>query len=326
MEQINFDHFDKEVTCTFREETYSVRDNGAVFRHRREGVRKRPLDEKWTFGRPSEKRGYMYISSTVVHQIVATAFHGPKPTNDHVVDHIDTNKRNNRPENLQWVTRLDNILRNPISRRRVEIAYGSIENFLKNPAQPLPGKLDPNFKWMRTVSKREAEESYKRLLEWAKSGRNLSGGNLDEWLYTPGVEEQVKGMEPDRLIESRRPGALQKNWKTPSEFPLCPSYVGPNALADYLKGLKEGEVFARNQYGESKVVLAALSEDSDKLFVVCNNPAGVKEWSFARVFIDTQFFVHESLGTFFTLDGVKKQFTLARGLKWEGGDTIDDYS
>lgn len=98
MKQIDIDHFEKEVTCTFKEETYSVRDNGAVFRHRREGARKRPLDEKWTFGRPSEKRGYMYISSTVVHQIVATAFHSPKPTNGYVVDHIDTNKRNNRPD------------------------------------------------------------------------------------------------------------------------------------------------------------------------------------------------------------------------------------
>ncbi len=326
MEQIDIDHFEKEVTCAFKEETYSVRDNGAVFRHRKEGKRKRPLDEQWTFGRPSEKRGYMYISSTVVHQIVATAFHGENPTKDHVVDHIDTNKRNNRPENLRWVTRLDNILSNPISRRRVEIAYGSIENFLKNPAQPLPGKLDQNFDWMRTVTKKEAEESYKRLLDWAKSGRNPSGGNLDEWLYNPGSEKQVEGLEPDRLIESVTPGALQKNWKTPSEFPLCPSDVGPDALADYLKGLKEGEVFARNQYGESKVVLTALSESSDELLVVCNNPQGIKEWSLAQVSIDDQFFVHESRGTFFTLEGATKQFTLAQGLEWEGGDSIDDYS
>lgn len=326
MEKIDINNFEKEVTCTFKEETYSVRDNGAVFRHRREGARKRPLDEQWTFGRPSDKRGYMYISSFVVHQIVATAFLGEKPTKDHVVDHIDTNKRNNRPENLRWVTRLDNILNNPISRRRVEIAYGSIENFLANPAQPLPGKLDPNFDWMRTVTKKEAEESYKRFLKWAKSGKNPSGGNIGEWLYTPGSNEQVGGMKQDKLIESSTPGALQKNWKTPSEFPLCPADVVPNALIDYFNRLKEGEVFARNRHGESKVVLAALSEESDKLFVVCSNPQGIKKWSLAQVFIDAQFFVHESLGTFFTLDGAKKQFTLARGLEWEGGDTIDDYS
>ena len=326
MNQIDIDNFEKEVTCTFKEETYSVRDNGAVFRHRRQGARKRPLDEQWTFGRPSDKRGYMYISSTVVHQIVATAFLGEKPTKDHVVDHIDTNKRNNRPENLRWVTRLDNILNNPISRRRVEIAYGSIENFLENPAKPLPGKLDQSFDWMRTVTKKEAKESYKRLLDWANSGRNPSGGNIGEWLYKPGNRGRIEGSGLDEVTESSTPGALQKNWKTPSEFPNCPAGVVPNALDNYFNSLKEGEIFARNRYGESTVVLAALSEESDKLFVVCNNPQGVKKWSFAQVFIDAQFFVHESLGAFFTLDGAKKQFTLARGLEWEGGDTIDDYS
>ena len=76
MLRIDVDNFEKEVTCTFKGETYSVRDNGAVLRHKREGARKRPLDEKWTFGKPSEQRGYMYISSITVHQIVATAFHG----------------------------------------------------------------------------------------------------------------------------------------------------------------------------------------------------------------------------------------------------------
>ena len=76
MPHIDVGNFEKEVTCTFKGETYSVRDNGAVLRHKREGARKRPLDEKWTFGKPSEQRGYMYISSITVHQIVATAFHG----------------------------------------------------------------------------------------------------------------------------------------------------------------------------------------------------------------------------------------------------------
>jgi hypothetical protein len=165
MKTVHLDRFDREVTCTYQGETYSVRDNGAVFRCRREGARKRPLDEKWRFGRADEKRGYMYMSSIMVHRIVATAFHGPQPSKDHVVDHIDTNRRNNRPENLRWVTRLDNILRNPITRRRIEIAYGSIDNFVSNPGRPISGKLDPSFEWMRSVTKKEAEESHRRLLD-----------------------------------------------------------------------------------------------------------------------------------------------------------------
>ena len=77
MKQVLLDRFDREVTCPYRGETYHVRDNGAVLRRRRDHARLRPLDEKWTFGRENKKRGYMHISSTPVHRIVATAFHGP---------------------------------------------------------------------------------------------------------------------------------------------------------------------------------------------------------------------------------------------------------
>ena len=267
----------------------------------------------------------MHIASIPVHRIVATAFHGPQPSKDHIVDHIDTNRRNNRPENLRWVTKLENILLNPITARRVEIAYGSIENFLANPDRPKSGKLDPRFEWMRSVDPKEAEESYRRLLDWAKSERMPSGGKLGEWVYTSRTQQYVEEPEPDDLIESRTPGAIQKNWKTPSEFPLCPSEIDANALDKYRERLKNGEVFSRNDFGESKVVSAELSESSETLVVLCNIPSGVKDWALARVSVEDRLFVHEGLGTFFILEGAKKQYVLERGLKWEGGDTIDDY-
>jgi len=129
MKLVHLNLFSREVTCTYRGETYLVRDNGAVLTRRRDHARLRPLDEKWTFGRVNKKRGYMQVASIPVHRVVATAFLGPQPSKDHVVDHIDTNRRNNRPENLRWVTKLENILLNPITARRVEIAYGFIEHF-----------------------------------------------------------------------------------------------------------------------------------------------------------------------------------------------------
>ena len=322
MDHITHNHFTKEVTCDYRGETYTVRDNGAVFRHRRKEGRRRPLDEEWTFGRVDKDKGYMKISSVSVHRIVATAFHGEQPSGAHVVDHIDTNRQNNRPENLRWVTRLENILLNPITARRVEIAYGSIENFLKNPGQPLPGKLNSDFAWMRTVTKQEASNSYKRLLDWAKSGSIPSGGVLSEWLYKVESNE----VESDDLTDSQTPGAIQKNWKTPSEFPFCPSSISSDALKEYLQHLTEGSIFSRNRFGESKTVTAALSENPESLLVLCTHPGGVKDWSLSRVIIDDQLFVHENLGTFFSLEGAKKEFTLALGLEWEGGDTIDDLS
>lgn len=42
----------------------------------------------------------MEIASVRVHRIVATAFHGNPPTKEYVVDHIDTNRQNNRPDTL----------------------------------------------------------------------------------------------------------------------------------------------------------------------------------------------------------------------------------
>lgn len=324
MKNTLINQFNREVAVTCRGETYHVRDNGAVCRLRIEGARLRPLDEKWTFGRADKNVGYMFVSSIRVHHIVATAFHGPRPSKDHVVDHIDTNRRNNRPENLRWVTRTENIILNEITRRRVVIAYGSIENFLANPSRPL-GRLHPDFEWMRTVTKKEAEETRKHLLDWAKSGAIPSGGSLGEWLYNSRPKQYVEESEPNGLVESRTPGATQKNWKTPSEFPNCPSEMGAKPLEEYRENLKEGEVFSRNVFGKSEVVSAELSEDSEKLIVLCESPNGVKDWSLARISIEGRSFVHEGLGTFFGLEGAKKQYTLTRGLKWEGGDTFDDY-
>lgn len=106
--------FKREVECVYKDEHYSVRDNGAVLRHARKGKRLRKYDNQWTFGKPNNN-GYMLIVSEVVHRIVAYAFLGEPPTAQHIVDHIDTNRQNNRPENLRWLTKLENILNNPIT-------------------------------------------------------------------------------------------------------------------------------------------------------------------------------------------------------------------
>ena len=132
---ITVDDFYKEIReCTYKGEVYSVRDNGAVMRHSRQGKRIRKYDDVWTFGKIDEKTGYCNIGIERVHRIVAFAFLGDPPTPQHVVDHIDTNRQNNRPENLRWLTRLENALNNQITRARIENICGSIEVFIKNPA------------------------------------------------------------------------------------------------------------------------------------------------------------------------------------------------
>jgi hypothetical protein len=46
-----------------------------------------------------------------VHQMVAETFISPQPEKGYSVDHLDHNPRNNRVENLEWVTRSENIKR-----------------------------------------------------------------------------------------------------------------------------------------------------------------------------------------------------------------------
>src|SRR5262245_8245631 len=174
-------HFEKECEVTFKEDIYLVRDSGAVLRRKRPEARRRRLDEVWTFGTLNQHSGYFEINGHVIHRIVATAFHGPVPSAEHVVDHIDTNRQNNRSDNLRWVTRLENILLNPITRARIKATFGSLEAFFENPG----AATVPNWDWMRIVTREQAQESRRRLLEWAEKGQAGKGGSLGDWLYRP---------------------------------------------------------------------------------------------------------------------------------------------
>ncbi|MGV1990001.1 HNH endonuclease signature motif containing protein [Agrobacterium sp. 22-221-1] len=356
--------FEKEREAVYRQEVYLVRDNGAVSRCARPQARSRRLDEVWTLGTFNKHSGYFEIAGHVVHRIVATAFHGARPTPDHVVDHIDSNRLNNRAENLRWVTRLENILLNPITRARIEIAYGSLEAFFKNPS----ACFIPKWDWMRVVTKEQAEESRKRLRAWAEKGQVRGGGSLGDWLYEPmgqslptlGVHDNALLMAAQRealdvptfttpLIDRdvRRPGAVlkravlepesldtpsltpnafQRKWRTPTEFPNCPETSTGNAVTNYLERLTRGAVFARNCYGENIVVEAATGP-GNIISIVCSAPPdSVKGWTHAKVYCGGQAFCHESGGTFFSNEGAMKAHCITIGAPYDAyEDSIDDY-
>ena len=54
------DSYSEVRECDYKDEHYSVRDNGAVMRHPKPGKKARPNDNEWTFGTRDEKT---YISS-----------------------------------------------------------------------------------------------------------------------------------------------------------------------------------------------------------------------------------------------------------------------
>lgn len=324
------DEYSQERNCEYKGESYSVRDNGAVLRHARKGKKIRKDDEIWTFGKPNEVNGYMFIGTARIHQIVAFAFLG-KPENPNlVVDHKDSNKRNNRPENLHWVTRLENALNNPATRWKIELHCGSIENFLSNP-ELLRGHEHehPNFSWMRTVTKEEGLRTLQRMNQWAKEKKVPTGnGAMGEWIFSETVsspQEKTLILEND-YTESLTQNAIQYKWKTPTEFLLCPQTISNHPLEDYYSTLKIGEKYCQNIFGMEYIVDVAM-HDSSEIVVLAKEVShdAIKPWKLSSITFENNKFVHHSKGCFFTEDGGQKYYTMARGLKWNGPDSIDDY-
>lgn len=249
----------------------------------------------------------MEIASVRVHIIVATAFHGPKPTKEHVVDHIDTNRRNNRPNNLRWVTRLENALENPITRKRIIMRCGSIEAFLANPSLLQESDVTPDFSWMRTVTDAEAQVSKERLLAWAESDQQTSGGALGEWIYDrqpisrndgqlSSVDEidklqsdslnswgQIPPLGKEHHVETEQrkrnvmlsltSGAAQEIYSDndkSNEYPCTPQKYSGDPLTAYAANLTENAVYWRNNNGDREYVVAkyGFSEDRNSLYVM----------------------------------------------------------
>lgn len=239
------------------------------------------------------------------------------------MDHIDTNKQNNRPENLRWVTRLENVLLNLITVKRIELICGSVEAFLENPAKFRDKFQEPNYQWMGIVSIEQAQASKERLLAWAKSEKLSKGMTLGDWIYNRSLP---KADEIPELISSLTSSAVQKNWKTPCEFPCCPQDITDNPIAAYITNLNAGKVFSQNQYSQSITEDFAVSKDTSVLWVMCRSSDGnaMKPYSLSEVTFENNCFVHNSLGSFFKKNGAEKQFTLAQGLEWTGGTTFDE--
>ena len=343
---IDINNFKVEVSCEYKGETYSVRDNGAIMRHPKKDCRIRPMDNKWTFGTKNEKNGYMFFTSNIrVHQVVASAFWGHQKSEGMVVDHKDTNRCNNRAENLHWVTKLENVLNNPITRRRIINICGSIDAFLDNPALLRESNADPNFTWMRTVSESEAAKCKKNLEKWSKEDADFvstsQGNGIGEWIFKdlqsvsarhdwtqmstqmPSAYEQQKDRTLPSMVESLTSNAMQEDWKTPTEFPLCPTDT--LTLEAYYSSLEKGKVFSNNTYGINSIIEFAISDDRQRLCIATHNPEGFKQWYITYVYILNDKYIHKNGGSFFEENGALKTITLFQGKEWTGGDCIDDY-
>ena len=371
---IDFNEFTRELSCEYKGELYSVRDNGAIKRHIREGQKARKSDDFWTFGTKDKSNGYMIFCGERVHRIVATAFYGDH-SQEYVVDHIDTNRCNNRVENLRWLTRLENILRNPITLKKIITICGSIEAFLEDPSSIGNAfSSQQNLAWLRTVSAEEGRATLERLNAWANKDTTFSSeksSGIGEWIfnrfakpendiqvinntenkklgdslltrelfgsrekeefYSQNVVSQENIVENDScvitpLTKSITTNAAQRNWKTPTEFPMCPSESPAASLQLYFDNLRQNEIFCKNNLWEDKVVDFAWTT-KNQIIVLCGKVGQDfgKPYALTLIYIEKGYFVHESYSTYFEYEGALKYFTIELGKIWEGGEVVDDY-
>lgn len=339
------DTYTEERECDYKDRHYRVRDNGSVLRLPKDPSKPRKGDNEWTFGTHHTGKQYLFIGSHQVHRIVATAFHGEPEAETDVVDHIDTNGENNRPENLRWTTRLGNAL-NPATRKKLELMTGlSIEKILEDPSILKQYNLDREYEWMGAVSKEEAERTLKNIREWAEKPyeipktpyeprgkvlRPILAKNISPLRPTPyemehttrePMADEDEGL-PAGCIRSLTPNALEKGWRAPYEFPFCPQDGGD--LESYFNAIAIGEEVAIGKGYSFFATEKTMNRDGTAICLkTMSGEDSLKPYGVMTITMEDDWFIHEGRG-YFHEDGQEKYFTIAKGEEWTGGEVFDD--
>ena len=300
------DIYEKQVDVIYKNELYSVRDNGAVMRHPKDPSKPRKLDNNWTFGSINKDKGYLCFSGEAVHRIVASAFLGNPIDTLYVVDHIDTNRRNNRADNLRWVTRFENIFLNEITRKKIELLCNcSAEEIMNDITILQKVNLPSNFSWMKVVSKEEAIISKERWLKWVKEAKRREDFDFD----------------------TRRYLLSKTSNKKVGKYPLEPAGINPS-IKEYSDNLKVGKIFyEKDYYNElTQFIITDFYYDSikDILTIATCTKGGVKNNYLTTVVRKLDEFIYDTR-SFFDPNSLEKYMTIAKGLEWTGGDVFDDF-
>lgn len=292
--------FDREIYCVYRDRHYLVRDNGSIMRIPKQGCKPSKWDNVWSFGIKDPNNGYMiFAGNTRVHQVVCTAFNGPATLPNMVVDHKDTNRCNNRPENLQWLTRLENTLNNPATRKKIIFYCGSVEAFIENPSILRTKTLPPNVEWMRTVTKEEAAACKKHIDRWAKEDnieQSASKKNgIDEWIFVGNSDHN------GQFTGFRRWKSILVGGKDNDLFPIAPLSTSgdEDVLHKYYDALEKGKQLIISGNKRFITHTAKLIGESQLVRVLTIRKTGERTpWYVFDIFIEDGVIKHKRIGYF----------------------------
>ncbi|MBD5406452.1 MAG: hypothetical protein HDR56_02400 [Treponema sp.] len=319
----NINNFILEKTCTYKGETYSARDNGAVMRHETECSRKRNIDGTWTFGNLDDK-GFLQIGGEKINRIVATAFQGVPPNEQYVVFHKNYNSQDNRAKNLCWVTKFEFKILQPNIQSQLRILTNKkIEEILSDIA--ILQTIDaPNLNWMKSVTQTEADKCLQKYIDLKFSTpqeiEELDWNSLDS-------RKKVKMINPD-FRESLTPKAVVRGNMIPSYFPCCPQEEAKNPLLAYYEKLQSGNVYYMNSHYKTLILEAAFYEEKQQIIVKCKSGDGeeaIKPWSVGIITFENGFYVHSLYKTCFEKKSADKYFTILQDKEWTGGYVPDDF-
>ena len=337
--------YSEERECHYRDRHYRVRNNGSVLRLPKDPTKPRKGDNEWTFGTFNKKNGYLFIGTHQVHRIVAMAFHGNPETETDIVDHIDTDRQNNRPENLRWTTKLQNAL-NPATRKKLELMTGlPIEEILKDMSILREYNLPREFQWLGAVSKEESQRTLQNMKEWAAKPykrpetpykpdaeilKPISARNISSLRPTPYEMEHTSRLPvadedenlPAGCIRSLTPNALERGWRVPYEFLFCAQQGGD--LKSYFEAIEIGEEVAIGKGYSFFATEKAMNRDGTAICLKTLSESGAKQFGVMTITMEDGWFIHEGR-SYFHENGQEKYFTIAKGEEWTGGDVFDDF-
>lgn len=338
------DTYTEERECDYKGRHYRVRDNGSVLRLPTDPEKPRKGDNEWTFGTFNKRNGYLFIGTHQVHRIIATAFHGNPESGTDIVDHIDTDRQNNRPENLRWTTKLQNAL-NPATKKKLELMTGMpIEEILKDMSILKEYNLPREYQWLGAVSKEESQRTLQNMKAWTAKPykrpetpykpnteilRPVSPRNISPLRPTPyemnhvlGAHESEDDGLPAGCIRSLTPNALERGWRAPYKFPFCPQQGGD--LKSYFEAIEIGEEVAIGKGYSFFATEKAMNKEETAICLKTLSASGVKPYGVMTITKEDGWFIHEGQG-YFKKDGQEKYFAIAMGEEWTGGDVFDDF-